>query len=192
MRQELPPHYHKNSAPVRPETLPQFYKILHVDKKYIDALSASYQEFSKQIMIELTLFSYDPSKFGFADLELVSREYAVQKYFEPRIETYVRQHLVTNFFENVLEARGYDVYTPTYNIPDNKYVDGEVFCSNKEFEDNAGFEFVICYDDELIGCRLTDIPSWEASKWFKSGMITKIIVIDLTVNNFVDRTIADL
>lgn len=153
-------------------------KRLGVDDKFVDALSGAYQKFSKQIMIELTLFSYEPSKYGFADLDLISREYAVQKYFEPRLETYVRKYLVTHLFEKVLEERGYDVYTPTYSIPDDQYVDGEVFCSNKEFEDNAGFEFVINTKKDIIGCRLTDVYSLDAEKWFASGLVTKIIVID--------------
>lgn len=151
---------------------------LGVSDTFAEALSEAYQEFSKQIMIELTLFSYEPSKFGFADLDLITREYAIQKHFEPRLETYVRQHLVTSFFEKVLEERGYDVCTPTYTVPEDQYIEGEVFCSNKEFENNAGFEFVIDNETDLIGCRLTDIHSWEAERWFATGMVTKIIIID--------------
>ena len=159
-----------------------------LDEVFIDALKDSYEEFSKQIMIELTLFKYEPKSFGFSDLELVSREYAIQKYFEPRLETYVRQHLVTSFFERVLEERGYSVYTPTYHVPEDQYVDGEIFCSNKEFEDNAGFEFVIHSDDQLIGCRMTDIHSWQADRFFQRGLVTKIIIIDwLNVNGISEQ-----
>lgn len=153
-------------------------KRLGVDGKFIEALSKAYQEFSKQIMIELTSFSYEPSKYGFADLDLISREYAIQKHFEPRLETYVREYLVTSLFEKILEERGYDVYTPTYFISDDQYADGEVFCSNKEFEKNAGFEFVINTEKDHIGCRFTDIHSWDAEKWFATGLVTKIIIID--------------
>ena len=149
-----------------------------VDEKFVDALSEAYLEFSKQIMIELTQFSYEPSQYGFADLDLFSKEYAVQKFFELRLETYVRKYLVIGLFKKVLEERGYDVYTPTYSNPDDQDVGGEVFCSNGEFENNAGFEFVVDNETDLIGCRLTDIYSCEAEKWFKTGMVTKIIIID--------------
>ena len=150
-----------------------------IKDNFIDALADAYQEFSKQIMMELTLFTYEPQKFGFAELELISREYAVQKYFEPRLETYIRTYLFTKLFEKVLEDKGYDVYTPYYIIPDDQYVDGEIFCSNKEFEDNAQFEIVICDDDgKLTGCRLNDIDSWKAEQLFSSGLVHKIIIID--------------
>lgn len=153
-------------------------KRMGVDDAFVNALSEAYHDFSKQIMIELTLFSYEPSKFGFADLDLITREYAIQKYFEPRLETYVREYLVTRFFEKVLEEKGYDVYTPTYTVPDDQYIDGEVFCSNKEFEDNAGFEFVIDNEKDLIGCRFTDIHAWDAEEFFETKRVSKIIVID--------------
>ncbi len=149
-----------------------------VSDSFVDAMTEAYQEFSRQIMMELTLFSYEPSRFGFADLDLITREYAIQKYFEPRLETYIRQYLVTSFFEKVLEEKGFDIYTPIYTIPEDQYVDGEVFCSNKEFEDNAGFEIVINNEKDLIGCRLTDIHSWDAEKFFGNRMVTKIIIID--------------
>lgn len=153
-------------------------KRMGVDDVFVNALSEAYHDFSKQIMIELTLFSYEPSKFGFADLDLITREYAIQKYFEPRLETYVREYLVTRFFEKVLEEKGYDIYTPTYTVPDDQYIDGEVFCSNKEFEDNAGFEFVIDNEKDLIGCRFTDIHAWDAEEFFETKRVSKIIVID--------------
>ena len=151
---------------------------IEVPDYYAEALSDAYHKFSEQIMMELTSFSYDPNSFGFSNLGLISREYAVQKYFEPRIETYVRQFFVTKLFERVLEEKGYDVYTPTYYIPDDVYVDGEIFCSNKEFEENAQFEFVIQTEQDLIGCRMTDIHAWDVEKLFQLGLATKIIIID--------------
>lgn len=75
-----------------------------VDDFFIDSLSEAYEGFSKQIMIELTLFKYDHSTFGFSNLGLVSREYAIQRYFEPRIETYIRKYLITNFFGPIVES----------------------------------------------------------------------------------------
>ena len=149
-----------------------------VDDFFIDALSEAYENFSKQIMMELTLFKYNGSEFGFSDLGLVSREYAVQKYFEPRIETYIRQYLITNFFEKIFEERDYLVDTPTYYIPDDKYIDGEIFCSNKEFEKNCGFEFVLHNETVNVGFRTTDILSWDAEKYFSTGLISQIIIID--------------
>lgn len=149
-----------------------------VDSSFLKALSEAYNNFSEQIMLELTLFSYDPRRYGFADLDLVSKEYAIQKYFEPRVETYVRQYLVAEFFEKVLMSKGYDVYLPTYNGPEDQYIDGEYFCSNKEFEDHTGFSFVIADGSDLIGCRLTDILFFDANNYFKSGIVTKIIILD--------------
>lgn len=153
-------------------------KGLGIDDKFIANLFESYQRFSEQIMIDITTFSYEPKKTGFADLNLMSREYAVQKYFEKRLETYVRNYLVTSFFEKILEERGYDVYVPSCNIPDDQYASGEVFLTNEEFEDNAGFEFVIDTGEELIGCRFTDIQTQQAEKWFATEMINSIIIID--------------
>lgn len=160
---------------------PVFMEKLHsidVPDYFEEALFDAYHKFSEQIMMELTSFSYDPNSFGFSNLGLISREYAIQKYFEPRIETYVRQYLVTNFFERVLEKKGYDVYTPTYYTPDDTFLGGEIFCSNKEFEENAQFEFVIQTEQNLIGCRMTDIHAWNVEKLFQLGLVTKIIIID--------------
>ena len=149
-----------------------------VDDQFIAALSKAYEQFSQQVMMELTDFKYDRSKFGFAALELVSREYAIQKYFEPRLETYIRRFFVTEFFENVFEKRDYIVDTPTYYVPDDQYVDGEIFCSNKEHEDNCGFEFVLHDGNNDVGFRMTDIHSWDIEKFMIPGLVSKIIIID--------------
>ena len=149
-----------------------------VEDSFIDALSIAYNEFSKQIMIELTAFEYEPHKFGFSDLNLVSREFAIQKFFELRAETYIRRFLFTDLFEKILEERGHDVYKGIYNGPEDQYIDGEYFCSNKEFEDHAGFEIIFTDENKRIGCRLTDINAWDTEKWFTAGLVQKIIVID--------------
>lgn len=149
-----------------------------VDDQFIRALSEAYEKFCQQIMMELTDFKYDRSTFGFSDLGLVSREYAIQKYFEPRLETYVRRFFVTEFFENVFEERDYIVDTPTYYVPDDQFVEGEIFCSNKEYEDNCGFEFVLHDGNSDVGFRMTDVHSWDIDKFMIPGLVNKIIIID--------------
>ncbi len=151
---------------------------MSVDEKYLDAISHAYRDFSRQIMIEMTTFSYEPSKLSFACLDLTTKEYLIQKHMELRLETYVRQFLVSGFFREVFESRGYEIDTPSYYIPDNQVTAGEEFHSTIDFERNAGFEFVIDDDLNRYGCRFTDIQPWEAKKWLASGIVTKIVVID--------------
>jgi hypothetical protein len=150
----------------------------NVNDSFKDALLSAYNAFSKHIMMDLTFFKYDPSEYGFADLELVSKEYVIQKYFEPRLEAYVRKYLVTDFFVRVLEERGYSVYSPLQNDIGEQETDKDSFSSAQAHEASVGFEFVISDEKELIGCRLTDIDPSDALKWLKSRTITKIIVID--------------
>lgn len=141
-------------------------------------LKTVYEKFAEQIMIELTSFKYDQTGQSFANLDLTSREYELQKYFELRLETYIRNHLVNDFFEMVLENKGYSVYRPEYQIPEDTYVEGEIFCSNKEYEDNVGFEFIIDDGNQTIGFRYTDITPSRANHLFLHTDINSIKIID--------------
>ncbi len=149
-----------------------------IDEKIIKIFESGYQEFCKQIMMELSTFSFEESRVGFSSLNLYSNEYRVQKHFERVIETYVRECLVKNVLKNILEDHGYSVVAPSYELYDNEYTNGDIFISNEEFENRAGFEFVIFDKDRRIGCRFTNIYASEAKKWFSSGIVSEIIVID--------------
>ena len=148
------------------------------DASFLKCLDISYETFCKRIMMELTLFDDSPSDYGFSDLNLVTREYAVQKHFEKVIETYVREYLFKDVFEKNLEEKNLAVYRPQYQITEDEYFEDELFVSNKEFEANAGFELIIHDGQNIVGCRFTNIFSWDADKYFESGVVTEIEIID--------------
>ncbi len=105
-------------------------KHIGVDDIFMQSLDITYHEFCKQIMMDLTFFDDKPENYGFSCLGLISKEYLVQKYFEERVETHIREILFTRFFEENLERRGYTVNTPQYVLRDDEYTDGDIIKTN--------------------------------------------------------------
>lgn len=136
-------------------------------------LCESYSDYCREIMSELTYYTYQPYKNSFGNLDIFSEEYELQKYFEPRIEACIRQFLFADIFERMIEQKGYKVVDLG-----KKYIEDLEFLTNKEFEEQEGFEFIVISGDDRIGCRLTDISPKEAKKYYSTGEISKIIIVD--------------
>ena len=149
-----------------------------------DAITKMYEEFSFQVMVDLTSFKYDPKTYSaFVDLNLVSKEYAILKYFEPRLDTYIRDYLIYGVVEAVLENRGIDVYKPS--LPE-EYCEIDKYYTTKDYERLVGLEFVT--DDEIkrIGYRYTHIEDYAAAKYLDTGLLDEIVVIDWETVNGMD------
>lgn len=154
----------------------EFLKDKGLSDSFTEILDKMFREFSKAIMEDLTAFHYNPADYtAFVDLELISREFALQKFFEPRLDTYIRQYLVCGLIEEVLEERGKCVLIPS--LPD-EYQQINTYYSTKKYEDIVGFEFVIHDGDELVGYRFTDILEYKAEPFFENQLVNRIVVID--------------
>lgn len=162
-------------------------KHIGVDDIFMQSLGITYHEFCKQIMMDLTFFDDKPENYGFSCLGLISKEYLVQKYFEERVETHIREILFTRFFEENLERRGYTVNTPQYVLRDDEYTDGDIIKTNRDFEKRAGFELIINDQNKRIGCRFTDIYSFEANEILAKGFVTDIVIIDWNNTNGINE-----
>lgn len=82
-----------------------------MDTYFDEILNVQYQRFKKRIMSDYVQFNKMYSdKSGFPFLELSSREYELQKFFEVRVEDYIRNILVNDILCIALKDKGIDVY----------------------------------------------------------------------------------
>lgn len=116
--------------------------------------------FEKQIISEFVSFNNSyKSQSGFPTLELFPDTYYRQKYFEERLEYYVRSTLVNGIICPALESRGVRVYQP--ELPEEN---GCIYYSNIEYEKHAGYEFGAEYTDKKVVYRYTAISKQEAKR----------------------------
>ena len=156
----------------------EFTKItanLTLSDNFKKAITRMYEEFVLQVMIDLTTFKYEPTEYSaFVDLNLVSKEYALQKYFEPRLDTYIRDYLIYGVIEAILENSECSVYKPS--LPD-EYCEIDKYYSTVDYEKIVGFEFVII-KSRKIGYRFTSIQDYQAEQLIKNVLIDEIVIID--------------
>lgn len=114
------------------------------------------------------------NEMGFPFLETSSKEYDLQKYFEVRLEHYIRNVLINDVIQLILEDKGVGVYKSELA---NDSQSGRIFYSNKEYEQKAGYEFVVDYGNETIMYRYTDVNIEEAESLL-TDFEDKIVVLD--------------
>lgn len=146
-----------------------------IGEDFKKALCDKYKDFCFNIMVDLTEFRYDPEKEAiFGTYELGSKEYALQKYFEPRVETYLRDYLLFGVIESVLEDRDLQVFRSS--LPD-EYTEVDKFYSTVEYERIVPLELVIA-SDKFTGYRYTPFIDYQVEHLFKLGMLHEIVVVD--------------
>lgn len=100
---------------------------------------------------------------GFSFLEIGSKEYELQKYFEVRLEHYIRTILINDVIRMILEERGVRIYKS--EILEN-YEGNKRYFTNREYEAIAGYEFVADYGDNTVMYRYADISKDMAENLF--------------------------
>lgn len=111
---------------------------------------------------------------GFAFLETGSKEYELQKYFEVRLEHYIRTILINDVMRLILEDRGVGIYQS--EIPEDHECSKKYF-TNREYEAIAGYEFVADYGDATVMYRYTDI-SQEMAENLLTDFEDQLVIIN--------------
>lgn len=124
---------------------PVFTEILNYQvKKFRNAIMRDYWNYRHEIHAET----------GFYCLGITTAEYQLQKYFDIRLEDYIRRYLLNGFLGRVLEARGNGIYPPNYR----SIIDEHKHYTNKDFEEAVKYEFVADFvqSNNRAGVRYTD------------------------------------
>ena len=89
----------------------------------------------------------------FKCLDLSTKEYELLKFFDIRLEEYIRRYLFDGFFGRILEHRGNGVYPANISS-----ISSDKHYRNSEFEKIVPFEFVVesIINGKLIGVRYSD------------------------------------
>lgn len=126
-----------------------------------EVFSAQERNFKTHIMRDYLDFNKNyKDTTGFPSLEITSKEYELQKYFEVRLEHYLRT-VINDVIGLILEDRGVGIYKS--EIPE-QYQHSNAFYTNFEYEELAGYEFAADYPDTTIVYRYTDISDAEAEE----------------------------
>ena len=142
---------------------------------FAEILSSQERKFKNCIMRDFLSFNKQfKDKSGFPFLETTSREYEIQKFFETRLEHYIRNILINDVLSLLLEDKGVGIYRS--EILDNN-IEDKYFYTNVEYEKKAGYEFVADYDEETVMYRYTDVASEDAERLL-SDFGDKLIVLD--------------
>lgn len=86
---------------------------------------------------------------GFPFLHIATYDYYVQKYMEPRLETFIRTYLFNQVLDKLFSHCGFE--TKPVRIPE-----GCDFLTNEELEKRLEFELIISKANHTIGLRYTD------------------------------------
>ena len=142
---------------------------------FAEILSSQERKFKNCIMRDFLSFNKRfEDKSGFPFLKIMSREYEVQKFFETRIEHYVRNILINDVLRLLLEDKGVGIYTSEIS---DKNLEDKCFYTNAEYEKKAGYEFIADYDEETVMYRYTDVTSEDAERLL-SDFENKLIILD--------------
>ena len=154
----------------------------------LDILMLQERKFKNCIMRDYLAFNTQyTDTTGFPFLETSSREYELQKYFEIRLEHYIRTILFNDFFRLVLESNGAGVYLSEISSDDQT---PNRFLTNFEYEKIAGFEFVADFEDATVAYRYTDIEP-EAAANLLSDFEDQLVILNFKNSTmpFSDRSI---
>ncbi|MCR5095907.1 MAG: hypothetical protein K6A70_04130 [Erysipelotrichaceae bacterium] len=126
-----------------------------MEEFFRDILLEQGRVFKHAIMRDYLIFEKEYTDLsGFAFLETVSKEYEIQKFFEIRLEHYIREILVNGVFRLALEDKGVGVYMPELNL----YNGMTHYYTNVEYENIAKYEFIADYGKSRIMYRYTETP----------------------------------
>ena len=79
--------------------MPIFIGGREMDSIFVECLNSQIHKYKNAIMRDYWDYLRKPNKReGFAVLEITSDNYDLQRYFEVRIEDYIRRYLVNGFF----------------------------------------------------------------------------------------------
>ena len=149
-----------------------------MDSYFDEILNVQYQRFKKRIMSDYVQFNKMYSdKSGFPFLELSSREYELQKFFEVRVEDYIRNILVNDVLCIALKNKGIDVYRSEIS---KIYSGRQTYFSNVEYEKIAFYEFIVGFDDKSVMYRYTDIETTNDNKLL-SDFTGEIVILDWSI-----------
>ena len=142
---------------------------------FAEILSSQERKFKNCIMRDFLSFNKQfEDKSGFPFLETTSREYEIQKFFEIRLEHYIRNILINDVLRLLLEDKGVGIYKSEIS---DENVEDKYFYTNTEYEKKAGYEFVADYGEETVMYRYTDVTSEDAERLL-SDFEDKLIVLD--------------
>ena len=128
------------------------------------AATAKTQErlFERQILHECLVFNNKAGdKSGFPALDLYSNSYYKEKFFEDRLEHFIRDTLINGVICRVLEHRGVGIYQSELPEGGNNQ---PIYYSNTDYERITGYEFIADYGDKTVMYRYTDISASDAEK----------------------------
>ncbi len=142
---------------------------------FAEIRSSQERKFKNCVMRDFLSFNkLFEDKSGFPFLGTTSREYEIQKFFEIRLEHYIRNILINDVLRLLLEDKGVGIYKSEVSdvSAEDKY-----FYTNAEYEKKAGYEFVADYGEETVMYRYTDITSEDAERLL-SDSEDKLVVLD--------------
>ena len=149
-----------------------------MDLFWREMLNTQYRKFKKKIMGDYVRFNESYSnKSGFLFLEISSREYELQKFFEVRIEDYIRNILVNDVLRIALEEKGFDV--DFASIPEDN-CDTDVCYSNVEYENITGYEFIANFGYKKVMFRYTHIDQSKVDQLI-ADVADELIILDWSV-----------
>ena len=112
------------------------------------------------------------STFGFPLFKVTPKEFEIQKFFEIRVEHYIRTFLVNGLIGKILDYNGVGIYYSGEEYSNEKL-------SNIEFEKRYFYEFVADYEDKTVGYLYcdTDINVLE-EKTTNEQFVEEINIVD--------------
>ena len=135
--------------------------------------------FQQQIMHDDVIFNQmQEDKSGFPMLELTSYSYRHQRFFEVRIEHFVRELLINGILAAIFERKGAGIYWPSLPQDDAR---SRQLLTNREYESFAGYEFIADHDDGTPGAtiyRYTDLPDKDATELLSGDFTDEIVVVN--------------
>ncbi len=138
-----------------------------------EILDGQEEQFKKNVMRDYLVFNREYCNCsGFSILKTISKEYEIQKFFEVRLEHYIRELLVNYVFRLTLEDKGVEVILPEVDNHD----EGFHYYSNIEYENKVNYEFIADYGYSKVMYRYTDISDEKARKLLSDSVDELVIM----------------
>lgn len=134
-----------------------------MERYFADICGGQERAFKKTVMYDYHVFNRKYKDVsGFPFLNITTKEYELQNYYEKRMEHYIREILVNGVLFKALAQKGIKVYLP--EIKGDKWIGA--YYTNAEYEEIAKYEFRIDYKNKIVIYRYTDILDEKALELF--------------------------
>lgn len=139
-----------------------------------EILNHQQRAFRKTILRDYTWFKKNyHCEESFSVCDLTSTEFEIQKFFDKRLEHYIRTILVNGVICHYLEEKGVAIIRP--NLTSSR---GEPrFFSNREYEELAKFEFIADFGAKRVAYLYTTAAVDSAKSLISDGVADEIRII---------------